>query len=217
MDFYADLHTHTYYSDGVLGPSELARRCEVRGYEGLIISDHVDHSNIEHTLSCIGKFCEASGDFSSQLTVRPGCEITHVPPRLIGGLVEQARALGAAVVLVHGETTSEPVVEGTNRAAIEAGVDVLAHPGLIAEEDVRLAAEKGVLLEISGRKGHSLTNGHVARLARTHEASLSYGSDGHTPGNYRTPESARRVCLGAGLSPEQVEQVFQNNARLFKS
>ena len=217
MDFYGDLHTHTFYSDGVLGPAELARRCEVVGYQGLVISDHVDHSNIEHNLRCMRKFCEGAGDFSERLTVVPGCEITHVPPRLIGELVERARDLGAEVVLVHGETTAEPVAPGTNKAAIEAGVDVVAHPGLIDEQDVRLAAEKGVLLEISGRKGHCLTNGRVARLAREHGASLSYGSDGHTPGNYRTPESAREVCLGAGLTADEVEDVFRNNARLFKS
>ena len=216
MDFYGDLHTHTFYSDGVLGPAELARRCEVVGYEGLVISDHVDHSNIEHNLRCLCKFCDAAGDFSDQLTVLPGCEITHVPPRLIGKLVDKARELGAAVVLVHGETTAEPVVAGTNRAAIEAGVDVLAHPGLIDEEDVRLAGENGVLLEISGRKGHCLTNGRVSRLALEHGASLSYGSDGHTPGNYRTPESACEVCLGAGLTAGQVQEVFRNNARFFQ-
>ena len=66
-------------------------------------------------------------------------------------------------MVVHGETLVEPVEEGTNHEAIMAGVDILAHPGLISEEDVRLAKERKVLLEISARKGHSLSNGHVAR------------------------------------------------------
>jgi len=35
-----------------------------------------------------------------------------------------------------------------------------------------MAAEKGILLEITARKGHSLTNGHVAKLAKKHGAAL---------------------------------------------
>ena len=62
---------------------------------------------------------------------------------------------------MHGESPVEPVIEGTNRAGIEAGADILAHPGNITEEDARLAAEKGVYLEITARAGHSETNQHV--------------------------------------------------------
>ncbi|MCD6416440.1 MAG: histidinol phosphate phosphatase domain-containing protein [Planctomycetes bacterium] len=212
-----DLHTHTYFSDGVLGPAELARRCQTRGYRGLVIADHVDHSNVEEVIGRTVKFCEAVAGHYGQMAILPGCEVTHVPPPLIGEIILLARELGAAVALVHGETLVEPVAEGTNRAAIEAGCDALAHPGLIAPEDVALAAEKGVLLEISGRKGHSLTNGHVARLARRHGALLSFGSDGHTPGDYPDREMAEAVCRGAGLTAEEVEQVFRNNSSFFSA
>ena len=51
---------------------------------------------------------------------------------LIAPLSCRARALGAQIVLVHGETIVEPVPPGTNHQAIEAGVDILAHPGLIS-------------------------------------------------------------------------------------
>lgn len=211
-----DLHTHTFYSDGAFGPAELARRCEVIGYRGLVISDHADPSNLEFMIERAVRFCEAAGRFGDRLTVRPGCEITHVPPRLIGGLVERARDLGAAIVLVHGETISEPVMPGTNRAAIEAGADVLAHPGLIQPGEVKMAAAGGVRLEISGRKGHCLTNGHVARLAVEQGATLSFGSDGHSAGDYPSPGQARSICRGAGLSGEQVDEVFRGNAELFE-
>jgi len=210
-----DLHTHSTLSDGVLLPAELARRCMVLGYRGLVISDHVDHSNLEFVVTALARFCEAVAGAYGQMEILPGCEITHVPPVLIGGLVEKARDVGAEVVLVHGETVAEPVAEGTNRAAIEAGCDVLAHPGRIREQDVALAAERGVLLEISGRRGHSLTNGHVARLALRHGAALSFGSDGHAPGDYPTLEQATTIAVGAGLTPEQAAEVFRNAARAF--
>jgi histidinol phosphatase-like PHP family hydrolase len=109
------------------------------------------------------------------------------------------------------------VAPGTNRAAIEAGCDVLAHPGLIEPDDVELARERGVLLEISGRKGHCLTNGHVARLALERGAGLSFGSDGHAPGDYPTREQAERIARGAGLSVDQVGDVFDNNERFFRA
>ena len=210
-----DLHTHTFLSDGVLALAELARRCQAVGYRGLVISDHCDHANIEFVVRAACRFCGASAGHYGAMRILPGCEITHVPPALIPGLVDQARALGAAVVLVHGQTIVEPVAEGTNRAAILAGADVLAHPGLVSEDDVRLAAGRGVLLEISGRQGHSLTNGYVARLALEHGAGLSFGSDGHEPGEYPSLEQARQIALGAGLSAQQVAEMFANNARFF--
>lgn len=78
-----------------------------------------------------------------------GLELTHVDPADIVTLVSEARKLGAKILIVHGETLTEPVPPGTNLAAIQAGADILAHPGLITEEEGRLAASKGVYLEIT--------------------------------------------------------------------
>jgi len=210
-----DLHTHTFFSDGVLLPAELVWRCQVRGYRALAITDHVGPSNLGFVLERIAEFCESAAGAYEGVEVLPGCELTHVPPLLIPGLIEQARELGAELILVHGETIVEPVREGTNRAAIEAGADVLAHPGLITDEDAALAAENGVRLEISGRRGHSLTNGHVARRALEHGAMLSFGSDGHEPGDYPDRAAAERILRGAGLNTEQVAAVFRDNERVF--
>jgi len=144
----------------------------------------------------------------------PGIELTHVPPALIKPLVLRARELGALVVVGHGETPVEPVIPGTNRAAIEAGVDVLAHPGFITEEVARIAKEKGVLLELSARKGHCLTNGHVAGVALRVGAGLAVCSDGHDPGDFMTGERARTVALGAGLSEDQYDKIRGDMASL---
>jgi histidinol phosphatase-like PHP family hydrolase len=210
-----DLHTHTTFSDGDLCPAELAQRCMTQGYRGLVITDHCDHALVPVTVPRLAEFCEAVRGHYKDLKVLPGCELTHVPPELIAELAARARELGAMVVLVHGETIVEPVREGTNRAAIEAGVDVVAHPGLISPEDVALAAARGVRLELSGRQGHCYANGHVARLALEHGARLSFGSDGHTPGDYPTRSRAIQILTGAGLSVAQAEKVLAENARLF--
>ena len=149
----------------------------------------------------------------SQTKLIPGVEFTHVPPSQIGPLVAQARALGAALVVVHGETLMEPVAPGTNRAGLEAEIDILAHPGLISREDAELAAQRGIMLEISARAGHSLGNGRVAGLALATGAKLLVNSDTHTPGDLLNETHQRNVARAAGLSEEEVEQVVQTNAR----
>ncbi|HOJ44196.1 MAG TPA: histidinol phosphate phosphatase domain-containing protein, partial [Syntrophorhabdaceae bacterium] len=114
-------------------------------------------------------------------------------------------------VVVHGETIAEPVKTGTNREAIMADVDILAHPGIITEEDMALAAKKGTLIEISARKGHCLTNGHVATLAKRMGARLVIDTDAHSPSDLITDEYAKRVVIGAGLSEDDF-LIMQKNA-----
>jgi putative hydrolase len=210
-----DLHTHTIFSDGELIPSELARRASVKGYRVIGISDHVDASNMEQVVTSLLRLREEM-EYYENITIVPGVEITHVPPRLVPVLIERARRMGVLYVVIHGETIVEPVQEGTNRAAIEGGCDILAHPGLIKPADVAYAAERGVLLEITARRGHSLTNGHVARLARDAGAKLVYNTDAHAPSDLTPEVEARRIVLGAGLTPDDFLRMQQNAFDLVK-
>ncbi len=209
-----DLHTHSLLSDGVLLPGELARRYEAKGFKGVVITDHVDVSNIDFVVPRLVKTCNELND-SMGIKVKAGAELTHIRPQELPKMVKLARELGAEVVLVHGETIVEPVLAGTNRAGIEAGADIISHPGLITEEDARLASQKGVRLEISGRKGHCYTNGHVALMARKVGAALVFGSDSHSPEDVLDQASAEKVARGAGLSPQEVEKLFKENELLF--
>jgi histidinol phosphatase-like PHP family hydrolase len=203
-----DFHTHTLISDGDFIPAESARRAEVAGYRMLGFSDHSDCATLSRQLPMIIEAARAENRSRSGLTALPGTELTHVRPNQIGEMIRLARELGASYVIVHGETLAEPVAPGTNLAAIEAGADILAHPGLISPDEARLAAERGVLLEISGKRGHSLANGHVARLANKSGARLIFGSDAHTVGDMPTRDFAERVCLAAGLDQPEVEAMF---------
>ncbi len=210
-----DLHMHTFFSDGELGPAELVRRAAVAGYRAMAITDHADQSNITSLLAKLVGVVDDIGE-SNNIQVLAGVELTHVPPQKIAAAAQLARDNGAELIVVHGETIVEPVMEGTNRAAIEAGVDILSHPGLISAEDVQLAAEKGVCLEITTRKGHSLTNGHVAKLALQYGAKLVVDNDAHAPGDLMSLEMAEKVALGAGLTAEQFQQARKNSAALVK-
>ncbi len=204
-----DLHSHTIFSDGELLPNELAIRAESIGLKVIAITDHVDSSNLDFVIPRIVKACADINRYST-IKVIPGAEITHVNPRLIGELAAKARALGAKVIIAHGETIVEPVVAGTNRAALEADIDVLAHPGLISKEDVLMAKERGIFLEITGRKGHSLTNGHVALLAGRGGAKMSFGSDSHSPSDLVSYEQMLRILRGAGLSSDMADAIFKD-------
>ncbi|MBN1840898.1 MAG: histidinol phosphate phosphatase domain-containing protein [Deltaproteobacteria bacterium] len=204
-----DLHTHSIFSDGVLVPSELVRRAHVLGVKVIGITDHGDASNLDFIIPRLVAVSEQLNRVNEIKTI-PGIELTHIPPAQIGSLAKEARSLGAKIIVVHGETVAEPVIPGTNRAALDADIDILAHPGLICEEEVLMAAERGIFLEITARKGHSITNGHVAKLSRTHGAELVLNSDAHEPGDLLNEQQARLVALGAGLTDKDFERMQEN-------
>lgn len=208
-----DLHTHSFLSDGVLLPAELARRAEHIGYRFIGITDHVDQSNLDFVVPRIAELAESLNKVM-RIGIIPGVELTHVPPVTIKDLADRARALGAKLVVVHGETIVEPVAPGTDHYAIEANIDILAHPGLIAPEDVGLAARRGIFLEVSARRGHSLTNGYVAKLALEMGAKLILDTDTHAPSDLITEGHALAVARGAGLSEDQSRAMFANSERL---
>ena len=211
-----DLHTHTFLSDGVFVPCEMVRRAEVAGYSVIALTDHVDGANVEQVVGQIADFCDDINALGA-IQVIAGAEITHVPPKLIAAVVDRARKAGAELIVVHGETVVEPVAEGTNAVAIECGVDILAHPGLIDEQEAGQAAEAGVYLELTARKGHCLTNGYVAKMALKTGAKLVLNSDAHAGGDLFSEQLWLGTALGAGIRPEELDQIRINSKLLAES
>lgn len=209
-----DLHTHTLLSDGELCPAELVQRAKSKGYKALGITDHVDLSNLDLVVPQIAQFCQKINHIEKEIQVIPGAELTHLPPSLIPEFASRAREKGAILVLVHGETIIEPVPRGTNRAALDADIDILAHPGNISEEEVKIARERGLFLEISARSGHCLTNGHVARLATSLGAELILNTDAHAAEDLITSEQAREILLGAGFTAPKISEIIENSQGL---
>jgi histidinol phosphatase-like PHP family hydrolase len=210
-----DLHTHTLLSDGLLLPMELVRRASIAGYEAIALTDHVDVSNIDFVIPRLLEVSRAITE-DLQITVIAGVEITHVPPGLIGGLVKRARELGAEIVLAHGETIAEPVMPGTNIAAINAGVDILTHPGLITQEDAKRARDRGVALEITSRKGHSLSNGHVARVAMETGARMVINTDAHAPEDLISSFRAKTILRASGIPEDMIDGIMENSRRIIE-
>jgi histidinol phosphatase-like PHP family hydrolase len=208
-----DLHTHSIFSDGELVPAELAQRAYAAGYKAIAITDHVDHSNFDFIIPRIAKVCSMITK-AGKIEAFPGVEITHVDPSQIAALADEARGLGAKLVVVHGETIVEPVPAGTNLAALKSSIDILAHPGLLTEEEAQLAADRGIYLEITTRRGHSFSNGLVVQLARKFKAGLVLNNDAHAPADFVGLERAKRIACGAGLNDDEISAVFENSRRI---
>jgi putative hydrolase len=208
-----DFHTHTILSDGELLPMELIRRAAVMGHRAIALTDHASFSNIQQVVEATVRDCEKADAWGIEAI--PGVEITYVPVRYIDGAVQAARRAGAQIVVVHGESPVEPVEPGTNHAAVSnPEVDILAHPGILGVDDASLAVQNEVFLEITCRRGHSLTNGHVASVANSAGARLLVNTDAHAPSDLATMGFAEKVAIGAGLDRSQTQQALVGNPDL---
>lgn len=207
--WFADFHTHTLLSDGELLPSELVQRLKKKGCRSVAITDHVDSSNLDFVARRVLEFVEELGE-EWQMQIIPGVELTHVPPAKLEKMVEKTRRMGIKWVVIHGETLVEPVARGTNRAGIEAGANLIAHPGLIDPADAELAARNGVFLEITTRRGHSLGNGWVLRRAEETGARLLLNTDTHSPEDILSSLDRARILKASGMRDEEMEGVWQN-------
>jgi len=205
-----DLHTHTFFSDGVLSPSELVYRAKNKGYTAVAITDHIDYSNMELVISNIVKVAKILKE-NYDILVLPGAELTYIPPKFIKFAASECRKLGAKIIVVHGETVSETVPPETNIYAVEARVDVLAHPGHLSEKEAETAAKNDVKIEITTRKGHGVTNKEVAETALKKKARLVLNSDAHNPENLLTKELIERTLLDADL-PAYYYDIMQRNS-----
>lgn len=211
-----DFHTHTFLSDGALSPMEQTRRAVINGYQTLGLTDHTGVGGVAALIQGLRQDREIIERYWP-IRVLIGVELTHVPAEAIGEAAAHARSVGAEIIVVHGETPVEPVPAGTNHASIVCGlVDILAHPGFLTEEDARLAAESDIFLEITSRRGHSLTNGHVAKLALAAGARMVVNSDAHEPSDLLKPDFQRAVALGAGLPTSMLDEVLVGNPQLLR-
>lgn len=212
-----DFHTHTSLSDGELSPMEMIRRAAVAGYKTVALTDHASTGDMQRIVPEIVQVCALARKHWDILAI-PGIEITHAPAKSIAALAKEAKKLGAWIVVVHGETPVEPVEKGTNLAALKSPhVDILAHPGFITLAEAKLAAKNGIYLEITARKGHSLTNGHVAKMALKAGAKMIVDSDAHTDSDLLTIDFAGLVLRGAGVEGSVVWEILTANTdRLVK-
>ena len=189
----------------------MIRRAKDKGYLAIALTDHVGLGSLERLVRETVEDCRIARRYWDIAAI-PGVELTHLPAHAIALAARRAKELGAWIVVVHGETIVEPVEKGTNLAAVQSpDVDILAHPGLITIEEARLAASNGVFIEVSARKGHSLTNGHVVKIALAAGCKLLLDSDAHDSPDLLSPELATAILLGSGLGEKESKEVLAAN------
>ena len=218
-----DFHIHVNCSGGSGGllPSEAMRLAKCAGFRAVGLIVRADPSTLPillPTLKTLVKTCS----LYAGIEAFAGVELVHVPPALLPDAVGQAREQGAALILAHGESIprqlADVVETGTNLAAINAGVDILAHPGLITVEDAQLAAEKGVLLELNTAPRHCLANGHIVRMAERFGCELLLNSDASSSADFESPDVTQALrkaaALGAGLDAEGLSRLHVTERKL---
>lgn len=210
-----NLHSHSLLSDGCLLPSEIAMRYLDKGYKVIAITDHADYSNIEFATEAVLGFV-SHWPKKFPIRVLPGIELTHLPPEQFRPLAKYARKKGIKIIIGHGESIVEPVAKGTNRAALEADIDILAHPGLISDTEVKLAAKKNIFLEITSRGGHNTTNRHVAQASLKFGAKLILSHDSHQPRDIISPRELAKVGLRSGLSQKEIDKIYRDVRNFLK-
>jgi histidinol phosphatase-like PHP family hydrolase len=210
-----NLHAHTFLSDGALLPSEVAVRYQAKGYKAIAITDHADYSNIKPAIKSVLQFCN-KWPKDSGIKVFPGIELTHLPPSQFKPLAQIARKGGIKVIIAHGETPVEPVVAETNSFALNADIDILAHPGLISDSDTQLAKERNIFLEITSRKGHRETNLHVINQARKFGAKLILNNDSHAPEDIISTQELSEFGIESGLTKVEIEEINLNVTEFLK-
>jgi len=210
-----NLHCHSLLSDGALLPSEVAVRYQALGYKAIAITDHADYSNITFVIKSILDFTQ-HWPKSAKIKVFPGVELTHLPLEHFQPLAKYARKEGLKIIIGHGETLVEPVIKGTNRAALEADIDILAHPGLIIDSDVKLAKKKNIFLEVTSRKGHDQTNTHVVGQALKFGARLILNTDSHQPEDIIEPAQLIEIGRKSGLNKKEIDGIYAEVGKFLK-
>lgn len=204
-----DLHSHSTLSDGTRSIEDMVLAAQERGYTAYAITDHVrggDPSTWDVLVAVRDEIQYLRTQTPMRLFV--GTELTDFGPEAIPGAARRARALGAEVVVVHGECVSLNVYPGTNAAAARCEeVDILGHPGLITLEDATEARRHGVHLELSAILGASYANGHVCWAARYTGAGVVVNSDAHDERGLLSHRKLEGLVRGSGAPDAYLHEI----------
>jgi hypothetical protein len=132
----ADLHIHTYYSDGLNSPKEILQICKQKGINILSITDH----------DTIDGYLKAKEIVSKKIKLIPGVEITGIKTEILGYLFNIENSQLLALLEEHKQSKKKYIkkkIEGLKDLNID-----------IEYEDINEKAGKGEIL----------TNTHIASL-----------------------------------------------------
>lgn len=186
-------------------PARMAHTAERAGYDALVLRNHTGAD----------EYPSFGVPEDTPLPVHEGVEVRADGVEELHERVRRTEREKAAVVVVHGGD------ESINRAAIDAGVDLLAHPNrgrgrsfdhVLARE----AAENGVAVEFSlapvlrasgGERVKALRGIQEAlKLVRKYDTPFVVSADPHDHLQLRAPRELRAVARLSGFEDDEFER-----------
>jgi histidinol phosphatase-like PHP family hydrolase len=74
-----------------------------------------------------------------------------------------------------------------------------------------LAAKNNVFIEITTRRGHCITNAHVAKMAAEAGALMLLNSDTHDEDDLLSDQITKDVLRQAGINSRKFKQILESN------
>jgi hypothetical protein len=180
---WADLHVHTAYSDGLLGPAEMVRLAKESGLRAVGIADHDTIDGLEEALEAGGRLgmevvpaVELSSHFQGKDVHILGYFFDPSCPTLAGYL---------ALFRQERRKRAERIVRNLNGAGVEIGIDEVsarAHGHCIGRPHI---AE--VLVE----------RGYADTIQKAFQKYIGYGSEAYEEKFKLPPEQAIRLITGS--------------------
>lgn len=194
----------------------MAHTAERAGYDALVLRNHTDADGYPSF--------EVPED--PAIPIHEGVEVRAESLEELHEGVRRAKRQGAAVVVVHGGD------ESINRAAIDAGVDLLAHPNRGSGRELsfdhvlaREAAESGVAVELSlapvlrasgGKRVEAIRGIHeTLNFVRKYETPFVVSADPYTHLQLRAPRELRALARLVGIEDEEFETATNGTPALF--
>jgi histidinol phosphatase-like PHP family hydrolase len=78
-------------------------------------------------------------------------------------------------------------------------------------ETAETAAANGVFIEITTRRGHCITNAHVAKVAGKAGALMLLNTDTHDEDDLLSEELAKETLTQAGINSRKFKSILEDN------
>lgn len=223
LGYQGDLHCHTDWSDGGASVLQMAQAAKARGYRYLAITDHSPRITVvnglgpERLVAQRRVIEEAQRQLGEGISLLQGCEVDILPDGSLDLPDDALAGLDIVIASPHLQLKQEPgaMTERMLRAVSHPQVDIVGHPtgrrpgsrpG--AEYDFeamfRLAAERGVVMEIDCDPARMDLSPELALLAMEAGCSFSLDSDAHAPDQFVYVDLALWMTRRAGIPPERI-------------
>ncbi len=215
------VHWHTRSSDGAATLEVMARACQRRGASWAVVCDHtrglacvngLDREGVALQRRAVAAWNRRHGD---DLALLHGLEVEVLEDGSLD-LPRQERDGLVLIAAIHtGLADRRDQTQRLLRALAEPAVWALAHPqgrlfarrgGVRANWEVvfRLAAERGVLLEVNGFPRRQDLDATLLALARDAGCSFILASDAHHPRHLAFEATAVAIAATAGVRGERI-------------